>query len=83
LSFDTCIVEGDIETAEFFDGWAEGVRFQPSPPANAETSAMTPRPPPGDSPSIEFPVARSETWLLRVGWKRHGKLGPTDAPRTH
>jgi len=38
---------------------------------------------PGDSDvvSLERPaVARARTWLLRVGWRRHGLLDPTDVP---
>jgi hypothetical protein len=26
------------------------------------------------------PVARARTWLLRVGWRRHGLLDPADVP---
>jgi hypothetical protein len=26
-------------------------------------------------------VARARTWLLRVGWRRHGLLDPGEAPR--
>ena len=27
-----------------------------------------------------LPVSRSETWLLTVGWKRHGLISPTEVP---
>jgi REP element-mobilizing transposase RayT len=30
----------------------------------------------------DWPVAPCETWLLRSGWKRGGKLGPDDGPRS-
>jgi hypothetical protein len=26
------------------------------------------------------PVARAKTWLLAVGWRRHGLLDPADGP---
>jgi hypothetical protein len=26
------------------------------------------------------PVARARTWLLRVGWQRHGLLDPSEVP---
>jgi hypothetical protein len=26
------------------------------------------------------PVARARTWLLRVGWRRHGLLDPSEVP---
>ena len=26
------------------------------------------------------PVARAATWLLRVGWRRHGPLDPSEVP---
>ncbi|HVW27751.1 MAG TPA: transposase [Polyangiaceae bacterium] len=26
------------------------------------------------------PVAQSSTWLLRIGWRRHGLLGPREGP---
>jgi putative transposase len=29
----------------------------------------------------DWPVAPCQTWLLRSGWKRHGKLDPDDEPR--
>ncbi len=32
------------------------------------------------SPSDVRPVARAKTWLLRVGWRRHGLLDPADVP---
>jgi hypothetical protein len=37
----------------------------------------TERPPPPVTPS---PVAEPRTWLLSVGWRRHGKISPDEAP---
>jgi REP element-mobilizing transposase RayT len=37
------------------------------------------RPPP-TAPPEEPPAARARTWLLRVGWRRHGLLGALDVP---
>ncbi len=31
-------------------------------------------------PSVRRPVARARTWLLSVGWRRHGLLDPADVP---
>jgi REP element-mobilizing transposase RayT len=31
-------------------------------------------------PVVEVPVAPARTWLLRVGWRRHGLLDPAAAP---
>lgn len=31
-------------------------------------------------PSMPRPVARAKTWLLRMGWRRHGLLDPADVP---
>jgi hypothetical protein len=31
-------------------------------------------------PAVRPPVARARTWLLRVGWRRHGLLDPSDVP---
>src|SRR5678815_823314 len=32
------------------------------------------------APRFAVPVARARTWLLSVGWRRHGLLDPTAAP---
>jgi hypothetical protein len=37
----------------------------------------TERPPPPPTPA---PVAEPRTWLLGVGWRRHGKIAPEEAP---
>jgi REP element-mobilizing transposase RayT len=31
-------------------------------------------------PADPSPVARARTWLLRVGWRRHGPIDPHDVP---
>ncbi len=33
-----------------------------------------------DASDDERPVARAQTWLLAVGWRRHGLLDPADVP---
>jgi len=53
-------------SARWFDGWK---RWVPSARANAP-AASSPRP----------PVARARTWLLAVGWRRHGLIDPGDVP---
>jgi REP-associated tyrosine transposase len=53
-------------SAAWFEGWKRRV-----PDAQQQRpSAMSLRP----------PVARARTWLLSVGWRRHGLLDPTDVP---
>jgi len=52
-------------SARWFEGWNRKVPSAPDPPA-----------PRLDRP----PVARAKTWLLAVGWRRHGLLDPADVP---
>jgi hypothetical protein len=33
-------------------------------------------------PSKTLPVVRPRTWLLRSGWRRHGLIGPEEAPQS-
>jgi hypothetical protein len=54
-------------SAEWFDGWKPGYVAAPSAP---ERSVAVTKP----------PVARARTWLLTVGWRRHGLLDPADVP---
>ena len=53
-------------SARWFDGWKNR--------ALRRRNAADPRVP--DDP----PVARARTWLLTVGWRRHGLLDPADVP---
>ncbi len=53
-------------SARWFDGWKRGV---------PDTDEVT-RPAALERPA----VARARTWLLRVGWRRHGLLDPADVP---
>jgi len=46
--------------------WFDGWRARPTGP-DAE-------------PDAARPVARARTWLLRIGWRRHGLLDPADVP---
>jgi REP element-mobilizing transposase RayT len=52
-------------SARWFEGWLHTV-----PSAGAPTAGRVQRP----------PVARARTWLLTVGWRRHGLLDPADIP---
>ena len=52
-------------SARWFEGWKYQVPNAPHPRA-----AHVDRP----------PVARAKTWLLAVGWRRHGLLDPSDVP---
>jgi hypothetical protein len=51
-------------SARWFDGW----RRQPVPATTRPSRLGRPA------------VARARTWLLSVGWRRHGLLDPTDVP---
>jgi hypothetical protein len=53
-------------SARWFDGW------KPKAALTAGTTAAASHAPP--------PVARARTWLLKVGWRRHGLLDPADVP---
>ena len=53
-------------SARWFDGW------KPKAALTADaTSAAS---------HVPSPVARARTWLLSVGWRRHGLLDPADVP---
>jgi REP element-mobilizing transposase RayT len=54
-------------SAKWFDGWRPGRMSAPDTP---ERSAA----------AIKPPVARARTWLLTIGWRRHGLLDPADVP---
>src|SRR5262249_23284883 len=51
----------------WFDGWVE--------PRQGPESIVTTT----DSP-CEASVARARTWLLRIGWRRHGLVDPGEDP---
>lgn len=60
----TCVPFDPASSARWFDGWKRSVHIDPQ-----EASART-----------RSPVARARTWLLSVGWRRHGLLDPADVP---
>ena len=62
----TRVVLDPASSGRWFDGWK---RWGPS--------ADQRRPPPQVR---KAPVARPRTWLLSVGWRRHGLLDPADVP---
>ena len=53
-------------SARWFDGWKRGVFVE----IDGAAAAARARP----------AVARARTWLLTVGWRRHGLLDPADVP---
>jgi hypothetical protein len=53
-------------SARWFDGWKRKENV------TAGVSATASREGP--------PVARARTWLLTVGWRRHGLIDPADVP---
>jgi REP element-mobilizing transposase RayT len=55
-------------SARWFDGWKR------RPPRSHDAHGALP------PVRRKCPVARPRTWLLRVGWRRHGLLDPTDVP---
>ncbi len=52
-------------SARWFDGWKRKT-------VGTEVGSSTDPPRP--------PVARARTWLLTIGWRRHGLLDPADVP---
>jgi REP element-mobilizing transposase RayT len=54
-------------SARWFDGWKRESATVPSALASAAGR---------DQP----PVARARTWLLTIGWRRHGLLDPAEVP---
>jgi len=53
-------------SARWFDGWKRGAAVTADAPSAA---------------SHELPVvARARTWLLALGWRRHGLIDPADVP---
>ncbi len=60
--------------------WAKHGRGRDYDPASSALSfdGWSVPPPPRDEPQI---VARPRTWLVTVGWRRHGLLRPGEQPR--
>jgi putative transposase len=54
-------------SARWFDGWKQAWKARLGPPDEETDSA--PR-----------EVAEARTWLLRVGWRRHGLVDPSEVP---
>lgn len=61
------VVLDRASSARWFDGWKTGSGAAPSAPVSA-------------AGRIKAPVARARTWLLSVGWRRHGLLDPAEVP---
>jgi hypothetical protein len=59
------VVVDPASSARWFDGWKAGA------PVRADARA---------APRGRPAVARARTWLLSVGWRRHGLLDPADVP---
>jgi len=53
-------------SARWFDGWKRAL----SPAMRRTPAGLSPKP----------TVARARSWLLRIGWRRHGLLDPADVP---
>jgi hypothetical protein len=54
-------------SARWFDGWRAGAKVDRSPPPALRL---------GSTPA----VAPARTWLLRVGWRRHQLIDPSEIP---
>lgn len=63
----TEVVLDPASSARWFDGWKLVKGMVPGAPEQA-------------APRERSPVARAKTWLLNVGWRRHGLLDPADVP---
>jgi REP-associated tyrosine transposase len=64
-SVDASVRLDPASSARWFEGWKRKVPSADEPPAARLTHP---------------PVARAKTWLLAVGWRRHGLLDPADVP---
>jgi REP element-mobilizing transposase RayT len=58
----------EASSARWFDGWCVCAR---APLADLRAPPATPD------------VAPARTWLLRVGWRRHGLIDPAEVPKGH
>jgi hypothetical protein len=54
-------------SARWFDGWQRAWQAQLGPPGARDEPA-------------DREVAPAHTWLLRVGWRRHGLVDPSEVP---
>jgi REP element-mobilizing transposase RayT len=57
-----------FSSASYFHGWKDDAWQKGRPPPPADPDA------PGD------PVAQARSWLLTVGWRRHGLISTTEVP---
>jgi hypothetical protein len=53
-------------SARWFDGWQRAWRVRLGPPE--------------EGPGAPCEVAAARTWLLRVGWRKHGLVDPSEVP---
>jgi REP element-mobilizing transposase RayT len=53
-------------SARWFDGWKQAWRSRLEPPSEDQGAPCE--------------VATAHTWLLRVGWRRHGLVDPSQVP---
>jgi REP element-mobilizing transposase RayT len=58
----------EASSCRWFDGWGEGA------------AGMGSRESAGAEIASEPEVARPRTWLLSVGWRRHGRIDPAEVP---
>ncbi len=61
-----------FSSAPWFDGWNAATAEAASQLRNAADSALA---------LHAIPVASPRTWLLRVGWRKHGLLASSESPR--
>jgi REP element-mobilizing transposase RayT len=59
-------------SAPYFDGFAECAGKRPL--------EVAPRSVPREFRSLDPPTAEPKTWLLRVGWRRHGRISMHTSP---
>ncbi len=55
-------------SARWFDGWKLASTRGPGALKDAAARHSPP------------PVVRARTWLIRIGWRRHGLLDPAEVP---
>ena len=63
----------EYSSGAHFGGWRSRTSSAPAPPTAPEMSAVS-------SSAVRRQLARARTWLLSVGWRRHGLIAPDERP---
>jgi REP element-mobilizing transposase RayT len=70
-----------LNVRKHFPGWSSAIGYDPASSA-AWFDSWRRSLEAGSRPSGPRPVSLPRTWLLAVGWRRHGLIDPADVPGT-